>query len=67
VSVKFSLGALKRLVGTCHQKELALSFDVAHNHPAMAFKPSILKLCDNGRTTTIEALSFAIYEQERRK
>jgi len=65
VSVKFNLGALKRLVGTCHQKELAFIFGVAHNHPGMASRPSILKLSENGQTTTKKVLNLALHEQER--
>jgi hypothetical protein len=64
VSVKSSLEALKRPAGTCHQKEQAVIFGVAYNHPGMASRPPILKLCENGQTTTTKALSFALHEQE---
>ena len=65
MNIELGLKALKRLVGTCHQKEPVVILGVAHNHPKMASRPSILKLFDNGQTTFTKALSFALHEQER--
>ena len=40
---ELGLKALKSLVGTCHQKEPVVILGVAHNHPEMDSRPSILK------------------------